>query len=375
MSDTLHEQLVVALLGRRDEPTDAVEEYCRYLREVLLPHALHMELVRVPWNEHGWSAAFRKLRENALDWRGRWVFVQYTALAWSSRGFPRKLIRVLSVLRKAGARIGVVYHDAEPYYGQRLIDKVRRIVQLRTMLFALKHAELAVFTVSLNKIHWLRAIPSNAAFIPVGANFVVPACQTEKSADEARRPTLRVAVFGITGGQSGRWECERILEAVRFAAPQTGRLELFAFGRGAADFEQVLRDGLLGAPVDLRVEGLLPANQVAKELCSSDVMLFVRGAISSRRSSAISGIACGLPVIGYRGQDTAPPVTEAGVVLVSRDHPAELGMALLQVLTNHTYRLQLSEASRLAQEKYFSWPAIATRYKQELLARSNRKRA
>jgi hypothetical protein len=28
-------QRIIAVLGRRDAPTDAVEEYCRYLGEVL----------------------------------------------------------------------------------------------------------------------------------------------------------------------------------------------------------------------------------------------------------------------------------------------------------------------------------------------------
>ena len=37
-------QLVIALLGRRDEPTDAVEDYCRYLAEALATHGMDLHV-------------------------------------------------------------------------------------------------------------------------------------------------------------------------------------------------------------------------------------------------------------------------------------------------------------------------------------------
>ena len=50
---------VVALLGRRDEPTDAVEEYCRYLGDALRKRGGDkIEIARVPWVEMGWATAF-----------------------------------------------------------------------------------------------------------------------------------------------------------------------------------------------------------------------------------------------------------------------------------------------------------------------------
>jgi glycosyltransferase involved in cell wall biosynthesis len=73
-----------------------------------------------------------------------------------------------------------------------------------------------------------------------------------------------------------------------------------------------------------------------------------------------------LPVIAERGTETAGPIEEAGVVLVSADQPKEFGEALLRVLTNADYRAQLAASSRVAQGKYFSWPAIAARYAEEL---------
>ncbi len=53
---------IIALLGRRDEPTDAVEEYCRHLGAALVGHGFQMDIRRVPWNERGWASSLEALR-------------------------------------------------------------------------------------------------------------------------------------------------------------------------------------------------------------------------------------------------------------------------------------------------------------------------
>src|SRR5579862_7052816 len=134
-----------------------------------------MEIRRVPWEFHCWSESLNVLKLVAAQWRDTWVLVQYTALAWSARGFPQKLLRVLHILKSAGARVGIVYHDAEPYSGPRLIDSPRHFMQARTMRRALAQADLAIFTVPPEKLSWPPAtLPSHSAFIPVGANLPIP---------------------------------------------------------------------------------------------------------------------------------------------------------------------------------------------------------
>jgi glycosyltransferase involved in cell wall biosynthesis len=354
-------QRCIALLGRRDEPTDAVEEYCRYLGAALGPHGFALELERVPWHGLGWSAALRELRGQSGSWRGAPVFVQYTALAWSHHGFPFRFLRVLRILRAAGARVGVVFHDAEPYTGRRVVDLLRRGVQFRVMRDALRLADLAVFTVPVEKLSWVPSGCRNGVFIPVGANLSVPEAAAEPRRSRAVHiPT--VAVFGITGGDAGKLESEIITEAVRLAAICIPKLRLVAFGRQADNNEYFLRDGLRDVEVDVQVSGVLPSEEVARRLSSADVMLFVRGPISSSRGSAIAGIACGLPVIAYEGPETAAPITGAGVLLVSPKRKEELGEALVRVLSDREYRTSLAERSRRAYEQYFSWKVIAAQY-------------
>ncbi len=352
-------QIAIALLGKQDKPTDAVEEYCRYLADALMACEVQLEIHRVPWETHGWSEAFQTLQLQATQWRDTWVLVQYTALAWSSRGFPQKVLRTMKILKSTGARVGIVFHDVEPHPGPRLSDSVRRCVQLRTMHRALDLADLAVFTVPPERLSWLPAVPKNASFIPVGPNLPIPSIPMKSSLQNSM-PTI--GVFSITGGESGERETQIILGAVRYVAQKLGKFRLSIFGRHAELRETELREGLRDLPVELAVEGVIEPAQVVRRLSACDVLLFIRGPISSRRSSAIAGIACGLPVIAYPGSETATPITDAGVIFVSPERPEEVNAALVRVLSNTAYRMDLAARSRAAYQAHFAWPIIANCY-------------
>ena len=173
---------------------------------------------------------------------------------------------------------------------------------------------------------------------------------------------LSVAVFGITGGESGRWEIENVVEAVRFGASRIGNLRLIVLGRNTQSAEAELTNRFRDSPVELHVLGVLPGEDVVRSLSVSDVLLFVRGHISTRRGSAIAGIACGLPVIAFEGSETAAPITEAGLAFFSPQRKGDLGDVLLRVLEDEPYRTSLAQRSLLAQRQYFSWRVIAARY-------------
>ena len=110
------------------------------------------------------------------------------------------------------------------------------------------------------------------------------------------------------------------------------------------------------------MEGVLSPEQVVERLSACDVLLFVRGTISSRRSSAIAGIACGVPVIAYAGSETAPPITEAGVIVVNPLVPDELPNALIRVLSDSDLRASLRLRNSTIYSDLLSWRAIAARF-------------
>jgi glycosyltransferase involved in cell wall biosynthesis len=266
----------------------------------------------------------------------------------------------MKVLRRAGARVGVVFHDAQPYSGGRPIDQVRRFVQQHVMRQAVRSSDQAFLTVPADKLSWIPAAAKNIAFIPVGANLPLASSGNETRIHRDEIPT--VAVFSVTGGAAGPQEAAQITAAVRLAAAKLGKLRLLVFGRHADLVEAKLRSALRDIPVTLRVAGVLSEKDIEELLRSSDVLLFVRGAISSRRGSAIAGIACGLPVVAVAGSETAPPITDAGVVFVPGESKSAAGEALVRILGDREYHARLAERSRAAYKNHFSWEAIAARY-------------
>lgn len=348
---------VIALLGRRDEPTDGVEDYCRWLGRALEHHGCVLDPVRVNWDQIGWRAALGALEASAANWRGKWVLVQYTALGWSRRGFPLRFLQVLRTLRRMGARSVVVFHDAQPYGGLRLIDRIRRACQIWVMRRAYHWADRTVLTVPLEHAAWLPGRPVKAAYVPVGANLLpLPVGDVHQ---QTVRTHKTVAVYGVTGGSAALSEVRDIGHALKHAKSKLGEIRLVVFGRGSPEAEAPLRRELAGTGVEVSVRGLLPPEEVARELAQVDVLLFVRGGISSRRGSALAGVACALPIVGYVSEETAFPVTEGGVVLVPLRDCDALGEALTRVLADDDWRRQLRERSRVVQQQYFSWEVIS----------------
>ena len=102
--------------------------------------------------------------------------------------------------------------------------------------------------------------------------------------------------------------------------------------------------------------------EIARSLGSASLLLFVRGAVSPQRSSALAALSCGLPIVGYRDSSTSFPITEAGLELVPTGDRAALGEALTKVLTDPILITNLAARSRAAHSAYFAWDKIAARY-------------
>ena len=355
----------VAVLGRADSPTDAVEDYCHYLASALAAQGTSLAVARVRWMEAGWGTALTEFTEKFPGQENSWFLLQYTALAWSRRGFSWRFLKALRHLKKSGARCAVVFHDAEGYFGSRVVDRIRRAVQLHTMREAAHLADLSIFTIPPERISWITGPSQKSVFIPVGANLPSPEHAWQKE-DVKKEPAPAVAVFALTGGTAGTEEIKLIADAAIFATERIGPIRIVVLGRNSDIARTRLQERLGAAPVQVSVHGLLSADQVVRLLVSCDVMLSVRGPISTRRGSAIAGIACGLPLIASQGWETAPPLTEAGVVFVRPEESNNFGPALVRVLADPPFRAQLAKRSREAYARYFSWDVIASQFSEAM---------
>lgn len=349
----------IALLGRRDQPTDGVYDYCKYLSAALARRGDSLKLVDLRWDVYGWRRALADLWRRSRSWKNRPVLLQYTALMWSARGFPLGALAVIAILKWRRVRLGVVFHDVDYQPTRGVIRWLRVACQKFCIRSAFRCAEFPILTVPAPQIPWLGGDSNRATFIPVGANF--PPSRIANVRTDF--PVFRtVAVFGVTGDAQIGVETRDIAYVMKEAAAAGLDLRLDVFGRNAIEAESTLRKELGDAQISLSVAGVLPAEEVRARLSEADVLLFVRGPISSRRGSALAGIVCGTPVVGYRGAETAPPITEAGVILVPLNDRAALIQALTAVLNDARLNQELRQRNSAITDKYLSWDAIASRF-------------
>jgi glycosyltransferase involved in cell wall biosynthesis len=159
-----------------------------------------------------------------------------------------------------------------------------------------------------------------------------------------------------------RDELKDISDASRTALADGARFRLLFLGRGTAEAKEEIARFFRDIPIEISNLGLVDADRIGDILATADAMLCVRGKVYLRRGSAIAGIACGLPIIGYAGESKGTPLDDAGVVLTPYRDGRAAGAALSRVLQDHDLHRELQEKNRRVQEKYFSWDVIASAF-------------
>ena len=355
---------LILLLGKRDTPADGVQDYCEYLAEALRRREIQTDIARVDWDSEGWIRSLQKLRAQGAKWNGAWVILQYTALSWSRRGFPLGALAVLRNLRRQKLRCAVVFHESHRQGGAKWAGQVRGAFQDWVIRQIYSEVDLAIFADPLDRIGWLPTDRNHAVFIPIGANLPAPQW-TAKVPNTQRAETDTVAIYCLSDPPNLHNELRDISKAIRVAA--AGRkIRVVFLGRGTADAQDEITRAFDGTSAEISNLGMQDAKAVRDTLVSSDVMLCVRGEMNPTRGSAIAGITCGLPIVGYGTSEKAFPISEAGVRLVPYRDSDALGTNLVEVLGDSRLREQLGAASRAAHEKFFSWDTIADRMMQAL---------
>jgi len=350
----------VAVLGRRDTPTDGVEDYCTFLGRALAEQGTQLDLARVEWFDRGWIPALWSLWRASEAWRGNWVLVQYTGLGWSRRGFPVGVLAAIALLRRRGCRCAIVFHEFARQGGRgRAIGRLRGSCQQWVIGKLYASAAKCVFTVPLERVRWLPQEHGKAAFIPIGANIPERWERTRATETSARKTVI---VFGVTADARAAGEVEEIAGAMREASKSLPALRLVVIGRGAMEARKRIEAALAGSGVEIGVRGVLPAEEVANEFARADALLFVRGPVTLQRGSALAAVACGVPIVGYRSEESGGPLDEAGIEWSQQGDREGLVRALVRVLSDPAHWTDLRERSLRAQREYFSWSRIAERF-------------
>lgn len=356
-------ELWIALLGRRDTPADGLQDYCTFLGEALAGHGVQLKSMRVKWVERGWVAALLQVWRESANWREKWVLLQYTALGWSRRGFPLGALAALTIARGRGARCGVVFHEPFGLPGPRWIDRVREICQNWVVRSLYRFAHKCVFTIPLETVPWLGQTETKSVFAPIGANIPEPVSARK---DERNDGPKTVAVFCLSEPPNRDREVQDISNAIRGIATNGKKPRVIFLGKGTAEAQGDIDRAFASIPAEIVNLGVRPAEEVSRNLAAADAMLCVRGELYARRGSAIAGVACGLPIVGYGDAAKMFPLGEAGLYLVPLGSGDALGTALAQVLDDPDLHERLRQKSMRAQREYFSWDMIAAKFRKAL---------
>jgi len=350
----------IALLGYRDEPTDGVDDYCTYLARALMSRGIELTKNRVALAEKGWIGALRQLSRDCAEWRGDWILLQYTAFMWSRHGFPLLALLAQMLLHRS-VHVAVVFHEPRRQGGDRAIDRLRGVCQDWVIQRLYRRSEKSVFTVPIETIGWLPRDKRKAVFIPIGAN--IPECAIRRISQDREKTVI---VFGVTEAPVATREAQEIAAIMKRVVEEFANLRLVVVGRGSIDAEQTLRNALKSSGVEVVVRGILPAEEIAREFQCADVQLCIRGPLTLRRGSALAGIACGIPVVGYREGKIDSPLDEAGVEWSCWQDRDDLVRGLVRVLRDPQRWAQLRMRNLRVQENELSWNRIAERYRSVL---------
>jgi glycosyltransferase involved in cell wall biosynthesis len=221
-------------------------------------------------------------------------------------------------------------------------------------------SEQVIWTIPLSKIFWLPHDDRKSFFIPLAAN--VPECLDRFETTQLSNPRVRrVTIFCLSPPPSSRLEVQEIADACEIASASF-TIHLTFVGRGTHEARTEIETAFRNSEVEVFNLGMQDSATISKLIAQSDVLVCVRGILNMRRGSALAGVACGTPIVGYDGMLAGTPLIEAGIIAVPPHDVPAVGRALVDILSNPEVSNDLRERNIEAQKKYFSWNALVESY-------------
>src|SRR5439155_8453027 len=114
-------------------------------------------------------------------------------------------------------------------------------------------------------------------------------------------------------------------------------------GRGSSEFVEDFVSSYPNLVTQLIATGGLPSDEAAAHLAACDVLVqpFIDG-ITCRRTSAMAGLALGVPTVSTRGPLTEPMWEESQSVIIADNEPIALANAIQRLVDEPTERQSLS---------------------------------
>jgi hypothetical protein len=298
--------------------------------------------VETVWREPGAAIDHTAILE-AAD-RADIVLWHYSVFGWSRRGVPTEVPRLA---RRLAQRARLVPYLHEPWFpfGR---NGARGFVWASTQRAALRplvsHSSALIVTAE-DRARWFESrkwLPARRiAFVPVHANV-------EPTATEApqKNGALRLGVFGYRrDGQPSETIVASAIARLR-AQGLSPQLKLIGAPGTEGPEAERWRVAARNAGIEIAFSGVLPADELSRELTALDLLLFTDDCgPTPRRGTLAAALAHARPVVAFAGDQTWGPFREAGVTLVDRT-PEALADAVSELAADPSRRAQLGAQAR-----------------------------
>lgn len=283
------------------------------------------------------------------------VILQHTHLMWSRTGIGLGAGFVASVIRLTTGSFPVVWlHDPTPFDGNRCRDIVRGCCQVLSMRFLAGSSQALVVSIPAEKLFWLPArLRPAALWCPSPSNLPIRRRQAPRS---LRGKAVRIAFLGGTQ-RDYRSEVKAIVDMANFLQDSRVQYTLVFAGFGS---EAVAREVWKQAPEPRKVElhGVLANGALGELIDECDLMVNVRTTLSARHGSVSTGLSMGLPVLGWRGEETDELLEQSGLVLRQQGDGRGLAEAILELVANPGLYQTLSARALEATMSWLAWDRV-----------------
>jgi glycosyltransferase involved in cell wall biosynthesis len=281
---------------------------------------------------------------------------------WVPHGFGYRSLNVgfcLWVLQRArrGDRVEIMVHEPYLAFGERSVrwTVAASIHRLMTMLLIRAAARIWVAIPAWEQRWRPYALRGDVPF----AWLPIPSSLPRPGADAVRRVRDRYGRRGgpIVGhlGSYGTYAARALAASLPEILQESPNAVALLLGQnGTSLYEQLTRDHpwLAGR---LHAIGSLPSEALGQHLGACDLLVqpYPDG-ISSRRTSAMAGLALGVPIVTTTGHLTEPLWAEADcVALASVDAPHALAGEALRLLSDVAVRRQLAARGEEIYARHF----------------------
>lgn len=297
-----------------------------------------------------WSAAAAwSIAADVARLRPALTILQYVPYLYARRGVSWSPVVLAWRLRRLGMPAGVMVHEAYVPLFESAPRFVAGVLQ-RLMLLGVAACAtwLAASTEPLahRLSRWCRVLGQPVAHVPVGGNIPPAGAQPA--------PPKPLLLFFGSGHASKR------LDWALAAAASLGT-RLVVIGMDGAAVAKMAPGELARWAKPL---GYCEPSQVSRYLAAADLLLLpFEGGVSTRRTTVISGLQHGTPVVTTVGPETDAWLAKAeGLALTPAGDRDAFVRKVEALWADPIERRRLGRAGRELYDREFAWPIIARRF-------------